>query len=914
MAEEPLGPNGEAGHSDGPALTSTGRTIQACDRCRFKKVRCDGTVPACGRCKAAGLECLTTVKLNRKAYPRSYTESIEERLRQLEAEVHKLRAGNDSKDRRIKELEAANANMPSPRQTGGSSSASSSRHESGVPKLGAKAPMDEPLSREVGRMNLDRRGIGRFMGSSSGIFFIGTAEQRFASILGQPGNKIGDALLRVDVDEQTTDYTVYHGVDVPTTMAPLPPRETAERYIDVWFDAWRHVFPILHRPSFADSVNRLYSTPASEHERPVLGMFYLVLAISCRYCCLTGEVDGQPTVKSNLEDIEYYSQSSKYHNDVMAANNLATMQYQELLTLWFLYTGKRSFAFQMTGSMTRLALELGLHRHTRRFHFDPLQTELRKRVFWVCYMLDNFVSAIHGLPKSFRDQDIDVELPSDVDDDFVNSSGYLLSLPGEPTGMLTFVSLIKVVRVLSNTLEILYTTTDRRQTVTKIKTIDKLLDQWINTLPDHLQLDPNALTRPPLRSTSDTLIELSTAFLHLAYLYTRFSAHRVALSFFPSEPQYRISLVKCMEFSKELIFLNSRFRRHLIAADVNPGTHVYTLWSCGLVSLFGLHEFRNGKRIELSTKEEDDAKTSASTCIEALDDLVAAGRVGEKVRADNLRTISAAISENRQIPENTSQADRREAWYQRPPPPSIPPQQQKQHNMDIAQPPSTQQQPSLPAPPTPQPQFPQFLQQLYAQPSPATLPPSDPQLQQQQQPELQSPGLSRLNMSATSPSPSFINNFNIDFSSPFAHPYDRLSDTFTTPSASDNNSSSSQQITATATGLTSTSTHPHQHQPHHHQQLHPGHHQHHHQPPHPARQVWDDPVFNITSMMHVPEPGHGSSNNSNSNNSSSAFPMQDMAGTDPIGMAIGGGGGGGGVREGIEGGVRKRARVDSSGG
>ncbi|EER45621.1 transcriptional activator protein FacB [Histoplasma capsulatum var. duboisii H88] len=855
--------------SDLPALTSTGRAIQACDRCRFKK---------CGRCKTAGLECLTTVKLNRKSYPRSYTESIEERLRQLEAEVHKLRVGNENKDKRIKELEASGANASSPRQAGFSTTAN--RPES-VPKLSPRPPTDEPLSREVGRMNLDRRGIGRFMGSSSGIFFIGTAEQRFANIPNHSAKKIGDSLLRVDVDDQTTEYPIHHVVDSAATLTPLPPRETAERYIDVWFNAWRHIFPILHRPSFANSLHQLYDSPSPEHEPPVLGIFYLILALGCRHLFLTGDATGgNPTVKSNQEDIEYYSQSSKYHNDILALNNLTTLQYQELQTLWFLYTGKRSLAFQVTGSMTRLALELGLHRHTRRFQFGPLETELRKRVFWVCYMLDNFVSAIHGLPKSFRDQDIDVEHPSDVDDDFVNSSSYLLSLPGEPTGMLTFVSLIEVVRILSNTLEILYTTTDRRQTVTKIKTIDRLLDQWIHTLPDHLQLDSTPFSQPPPAfGDTRTLIEPSIAFLHISYLYIRLSAHRVALSFFPSQPHYCISLVKCMDIAKDLVFLNSHSRRFLLVFDVNPGSHVYTLWTYAFV---------------------------------------AAGRDGEKVRSDNLRCISTALSDNSQISDSTSsQTDQPEVWNQ--PPPLIlqkqlqqHQQQQRQHHqsVDIAHTPSSSNQsPSLTTPPA---QFPQFLpHSIYPHPSPNNLSTPDTQIQNPPRPQLQpqpplphpqtdmqSPGLSRLAMSATSPS--FLNTFDIDFSSPFAHPYDRISDAFPPHPAPDNGTNNNQQI---ASGLTS-STH---HQSHQHPQQHPHPHPHPHQRQQSISHVWDDPVFNLASIMRVSEAG----DTGNGSTNSVSFPMQDIASGEPI--VIGNGGGdGSGIGTGAGSGARKRARVGSS--
>lgn len=321
----------------------------------------------------------------------SYTESIEERLRQLEAEVRNLKDSSDAKDRRIRELEAearstsrqpASVSQPGPSYSG--STSVMKRHE-GTWKHGARASSDEPLSREVGRMNLDRRGIGRFMGSSSGIFFVGTAEQRLSS-LNKMSGKVGDALLRVDVDDQTVRYPLQPQVDGAVV---LPPRETAEAYIDNWFEFWKNIFPILHRPTFTKAVDDLYSAPAEQRDSAFLAQFFLVLALGCRHSVLTGMTSGGiSSAKSNGEDVDLFCQSLKFRNSILSLNNLTTLQFQELLTLWYLYTGKRSLAFQMTGSMTRLALELGLHRHTRRFHFDPLTTEMRKRTFWVCYVLD----------------------------------------------------------------------------------------------------------------------------------------------------------------------------------------------------------------------------------------------------------------------------------------------------------------------------------------------------------------------------------------------------------------------------------------------------------------------------------------------------------------------------------------------
>lgn len=80
--------------SDKPKIISTSkgwRVSQACDRCRMKKVRCDGGTP-CTKCLANGLECTTSDKLSRQAFPKGYTVNLELRVKELEQENQKLKA------------------------------------------------------------------------------------------------------------------------------------------------------------------------------------------------------------------------------------------------------------------------------------------------------------------------------------------------------------------------------------------------------------------------------------------------------------------------------------------------------------------------------------------------------------------------------------------------------------------------------------------------------------------------------------------------------------------------------------------------------------------------------------------------------------------------------------------------------
>lgn len=91
---------------------TTSRIAQACDRCRSKKIRCDGVRPCCSQCANVGFECRTSDKLSRRAFPRGYTESLEERVRSLETEVKDLKDLLDEKDEKIDVLSRIHSFTP----------------------------------------------------------------------------------------------------------------------------------------------------------------------------------------------------------------------------------------------------------------------------------------------------------------------------------------------------------------------------------------------------------------------------------------------------------------------------------------------------------------------------------------------------------------------------------------------------------------------------------------------------------------------------------------------------------------------------------------------------------------------------------------------------------------------------------
>ena len=145
-------------------------------RCRSKKIRCDGIRPCCSQCSNVGFECKTSDKLSRRAFPRGYTESLEERVRSLETEVRELKALLDEKDEKIDMLtklhpqSSSQSHLPSPRR----SSAASSPPES---TASADAKDDLFKVQQSPYLSKDANTESYFSGTSSGKTLIGKITQ-----------------------------------------------------------------------------------------------------------------------------------------------------------------------------------------------------------------------------------------------------------------------------------------------------------------------------------------------------------------------------------------------------------------------------------------------------------------------------------------------------------------------------------------------------------------------------------------------------------------------------------------------------------------------------------------------------------------------------------------------------------------
>ncbi|KAI2023607.1 DNA-binding transcription factor cat8 [Ophidiomyces ophidiicola] len=444
------------------------RVAQACDRCRSKKIRCDGIRPCCSQCANVGFECRTSDKLSRRAFPRGYTESLEERVRALEADVRDLRALVDEKDARIDLLSrlppasTAAAALPRPLPA----------HDS--PRPPPPAPDDlvavqyaAPLRRPAPN--------APFMGPSSTRAFV----DAFGSRLERSGRPSVHAAI-----DAALAPAAWHLWAAPDHGKPkMPPRLVCDQLLNIFFQEWAPLYPVIHRPTVLKAYTRCATaTDPLEHVDPhllaQLNLIFGIAAISSTQARLPQdpvyfERNWTPQLEALVDDI-----------------SLSTLQCYVLAQIYYSIKSDYKNLLRYRSLAVSICLQLGLHQSQARFLFNPLVSETRKRVFWCQYSLDRFTAALTGLPVLMAESDICTEYPADIDDEHMTDPNFVPNPSTDATDMSSALALFSVSHILGKVLDELYASPAGCEiSLSTMHALAEELDDWLKKLPPHLRLE-----------------------------------------------------------------------------------------------------------------------------------------------------------------------------------------------------------------------------------------------------------------------------------------------------------------------------------------------------------------------------------------------------------------------------------------
>ncbi|KAL8799399.1 MAG: hypothetical protein Q9182_005917 [Xanthomendoza sp. 2 TL-2023] len=556
------------------------RIAQACDRCRSKKIRCDGITPCCTQCANVGFECKTSDKLSRRAFPRGYTESLEERVRSLEQEVRELKDLLDEKDEKIDFLSRIRSNSSSSPRTSSQLSPISNPERKST--IAVEDPKEDTFNVQQSPSRLDGGFDSYFMGASSGRAFVDT----FKAKVKESGKRYPEFGTETFFASGKTS-TASPKISSATNIAPkAPPRLVADQMINVFFQEWAPLFPVLHRPTFLNIYTQYVADPEGSTHQHSLAQLNLV------FCIAVQSMEGS---KDRAESFERQWRDAL--EAVLSENTVATLQCLVLAQIYCIVKADYTRLLHYKGIAINLSHRLGLHQSQKRFSLDVLTSETRKKVFWTLYTLDCFSAAILGLPKLLKEEDIQTEYPVDTDDENVSEQGFQPTLPGESTRLASALALFRGSRILARVLDGLYPTSlSYNLSLQKMGSLNSELDVWLNGLPAHLRLQ-FAQDKPSTKT-----IGSRSPFLSLAYEYIRTLIHRQAVGS-SLGARASSSVVALADSSKHIIQIVQLLEERKMSFSFCVNKHELLLLS-GFALLFqGLDLNRNSKLMQDSQRQ-----------------------------------------------------------------------------------------------------------------------------------------------------------------------------------------------------------------------------------------------------------------------------------------------------------------------
>ncbi|KAF3928863.1 hypothetical protein ABW20_dc0104604 [Dactylellina cionopaga] len=557
------------------------RVTRACDVCRKKKIKCDGLQP-CTHCSVYSYECTYDQPSNRRRNPTpQYIEALEGRLQRLDS-FFKLVLPNVDLDQPNFEAETLPKLQQALKKATGKDTTSSSSATVGLPHANDQEALLETMVEATGRLDLDESGRFDFHGHSSGFTYLTKLREQFGDLLGP---EVGtNALLRLrpfrPLPQQVRSNTGSPSSNYVSDTVPLPSREVAKELITSCLAEALLLFRFIHHPTFDNLVNRLYSRDFDDYgneEHSFLPVFYLVLAVGCLFTRKAEKLG----ISNVLDEGAKYFTVGRKLTDITDCRDVTSLQGVLLMIIFLQSSAKLATTYSYIGIAVSASFRLGLH---RKIPFpDPVEGEVRKRIFCTIQKMDISISALIGLPRMIHDEDIDQEYPVEVDDQHITKDGITLGVVDEPNSTSAANAHTRLVEILGKVIKKIYpikglqpSTFGKRTgymiSYAVVREIEQDLAKWQEGLPSYLRRGDDS---PSRFLRSQYLLQLSLA--HVRMMLYRPFIHYVAQ---PRDGRVRderpfSSAAACINTCREIVHLCQQMRDK----DILSGAYWFLIYT-----------------------------------------------------------------------------------------------------------------------------------------------------------------------------------------------------------------------------------------------------------------------------------------------------------------------------------------------
>ncbi|KAI9287040.1 fungal-specific transcription factor domain-containing protein [Umbelopsis sp. AD052] len=500
------------------------RVSRACDLCRRKKIKCDGTIPICGNCQAFNLNCGYKDTTKKRGPPKGYIEAIENRLHRMETLLGTLAQGDDPRSQAlIAELNAPletihgelirtrpmrrQLNEDDPESSPDTPSLSLTDLPHSVQELDSPLTVDQ-VNDSLGNLTIDDGGQMRYLGKSSGFYMLQNSR-----LFHHGAFHFGARLVKRHPAKNGSQLEILNPLE-------MPPPDLAQHLIDLYFKYFYPTLPILHKKSFMEKLNS-----EDEDNKPSPLLLNAIFAIASRISP-DERVREDPTMPDTAGEI--FFERAKFLLD-QECDIVSTSAIQALLLLSSHQHGaiKTSRSWIYNGMAFRMAQTLGLNHNCDNWNIPASEREERKRVFWCCFIVDRYTSAGFGRSTVIDERDLDATFPTEEDDPNDDSPPVLEYIRHA----------VRLSDILGHILRDIYSVKGRQLALTMapdaiIANLDKALNSWYSSLPKSLKYKP-----PSCRvGEKAPAPPLPVAQLHMTYYTALILLHRPFIPG-PSQPR-----------------------------------------------------------------------------------------------------------------------------------------------------------------------------------------------------------------------------------------------------------------------------------------------------------------------------------------------------------------------------------------
>ena len=287
------------------------------------------------------------------------------------------------------------------------------------------------------------------------------------------------------------------GADDPLS---LPPRYLADRMVDAYF-GYRHLLnTYLHESTFRRRYERLWLGEDMGGEEapdlPWLGLVNLIFAFGSNHVQANGRNSAERTRFFNRAKALVFS-------GLLQPGSIELVQALLLMGQYLHGSLELNSCWTVIGLANRTAQGLGLHLDPAKFTSDVIEQEIRKRVWWGCFVIDRVLAMKVGRPPTIHDgPGIKTGLPLAVDDEYLVSDNPRPIQPAGVPSKLEYLSqIIKQCRLFEQILETFYSggngdsPRQRSGDIPKMLAFSTQMDgdliAWEQQLPAHLRFDAN---------------------------------------------------------------------------------------------------------------------------------------------------------------------------------------------------------------------------------------------------------------------------------------------------------------------------------------------------------------------------------------------------------------------------------------